>query len=584
MAKRRNAVVNPIPRILLGLGVLFAGSLLAFFLMQSQANEERTEKPSREGLIPVPRSLRNLVAFEKVEREDVYNREMGDESYFWLTQDAIDRNPDWITSVDQVIGRVLKSDKKQDWVFQQKDFLPEGSRTGIVGGIPKGRQGFFLSSEDIPGLRFLRKGDRFDLVASTKRDDSAATSEYGLLMGGVKVLAGKPIPLNGVRILAQDAEVIALTTDSLMTTQGGLKLNEAALQQNRSRASNQKEQVAIAIAPEESIPLTQALADGVDIHMVTRSGQDQIDRNDQDLLLGWVGVTSNTTEIKPFQAIKASDLTEADSGELRQYFFEPEKLNPEWIQDPKQLIGRIVNHEIEPGYLFTDEDFLSPGSLIEAVEAYEEISAEILVGGEGSPLAGRVASRDIEAGEVVQEDDLFPEGTLPGISAAIPAGRLALLLQTNQIEGSGNLVRGDVFDLLCLRRVAAESALDGIEVTPAVLHRLEGESINQVLAEHAIVIKQQADEVIVALRPTEILNVTKAIEASEKVYCLRRSLVFEGHQDHAVSDTDHSFVQMVSDSNPLDEIQFTETIIAGQRVLRAYVDPASSDLSSEGSK
>ncbi|MCH1494286.1 MAG: hypothetical protein L7U72_03575, partial [Rubripirellula sp.] len=479
---------------------------------------------------------------------------------------------------------VLRSDKKQDWVFQQKDFLPEGSRVGIVGGIAEGRQGFFLSSEDIPGLRFLRKGDRFDLLASTKREDSAITSEYGLLMGGVKVLAGKPIPLNGVRILAQDAEVIALTTDSFMTTQGGLKLNETALQQNRSRASNQKEHVAIAIAPEESIPLTQALADGVAIHMVTRSGQEPIDHNEQELLMGWVSVTSNTKQIRPFQAIKASDLTEADSGELRQYFFDPEKLNPEWIQDPKQLIGRVVNREIEPGYLFTDEDFLSPGSLIEAVEAYEQIPAEILIGGDESPLAGRVASRDIEAGEVVQEDDLFPEGTLPGISAAIPAGRLAIFLQTNQIEGSGNLVRGDVFDLLCLRRIADDSELDGIEVTPALLHRLQGESINQVLAEHAIVIKQQADEVIVALRPEEILNVTKALGASEKFYCLRRPVVFKGHEDHAVTDTDHSFVQMVSDSNPLDEIQFTETIIAGQRVLRAYLDPALSDLSAEGSK
>ncbi|MCH1494625.1 MAG: hypothetical protein L7U72_05290, partial [Rubripirellula sp.] len=83
MAKRRNAVVNPIPRILLGLGVLFAGSLLAFFILKLRANEELTDRPSREGLVPVPRSLRNLVAFEKVQREDVYNREMGDESYFW---------------------------------------------------------------------------------------------------------------------------------------------------------------------------------------------------------------------------------------------------------------------------------------------------------------------------------------------------------------------------------------------------------------------------------------------------------------------------------------------------------------------
>ena len=96
---------------------------------------------SREGMVAIPKSLVALNAFEKIKREDIYDRELGDESYFWLPQQQVEDHPEWMTRVDQVIGRVMARDKRAEFVFSERDFLPEGSRTGLVGGVPEGSRG-----------------------------------------------------------------------------------------------------------------------------------------------------------------------------------------------------------------------------------------------------------------------------------------------------------------------------------------------------------------------------------------------------------------------------------------------------------
>ena len=195
-------------KIAAAVAILFGGGLLTYGFVRAAgwlnpATAPLAQAPSREGRVPVPKSLTSLNAFDKVQRENVYNLALGDDSYFWLPQQQVEAHPEWITSVDQIVGRVLARDKRADFVFSEKDFLPEGSRTGIAGGIPRGKQGFFLEAEQIPGLRFLKNGDRFDLLASLPEESENGSPEYGLLMGGIKARGGKPIPVNGVRSLVQ---------------------------------------------------------------------------------------------------------------------------------------------------------------------------------------------------------------------------------------------------------------------------------------------------------------------------------------------------------------------------------------------
>ena len=173
--RRRQTQSNTLHKLLIsilvvaGLGVLIYGLANSMGWL-SPSPESNVARPSREGKVAVPKALVALKAFEKVRREDVYDRELDDESFFWLSEEDVENNPDWVTSLDQIINRVMARDKRKDFVFKKSDFLPEGSRTGIIAGVPAGKQGFFLEVEKIPGLRFLKQGDRFDLIASLPKE------------------------------------------------------------------------------------------------------------------------------------------------------------------------------------------------------------------------------------------------------------------------------------------------------------------------------------------------------------------------------------------------------------------------------
>ncbi|GIT30959.1 MAG: hypothetical protein Ct9H300mP1_30050 [Planctomycetaceae bacterium] len=70
-------------------------------------------------------------------------------------------------------------------------------------------------------------GDTFDLLAGLPEEaQQQPEAEYGLLAGGVKVRGGKPIPVSGVRLLVQDAQMVAVTRGRDMTTQGVMDLPE----------------------------------------------------------------------------------------------------------------------------------------------------------------------------------------------------------------------------------------------------------------------------------------------------------------------------------------------------------------------
>ena len=249
---------------LIGLGLYGMASSMGWF----QSNV--ASSPSRVGKIAVPVTRRPVEAFSRLRREDWYDLNQGLDSYEWFDEATVEANPDWIVDLKQLSNRVMARNKsKAGLVFKEKDFLPKGSSPGIIGGVPQGKQGFFLDVEKIPGLRFLRQGDRFDLIASVPKASQDSTTEYGLLMGGIKIRGNKPIPVNGIRQLVKGGEMIAITSNRSMTTQGGLELS-STYGSSRTNTNLRNERVAIAIDPEEAIPLTQALGDQLEIHMVAQ--------------------------------------------------------------------------------------------------------------------------------------------------------------------------------------------------------------------------------------------------------------------------------------------------------------------------
>lgn len=572
MVNRRPAKQQLIPKSVIIVGVLIAGIGLTYGIVRAAGWLDRsaplTTKPSREGLVPVPKSLANLKAFEVVQREDVYDRTLGSDSYFWLPKKQVDDHPEWFTSVDDIIGRVMARDKRAEFVFSKKDFLPEGSRSGIAGGIPAGKQGFFLDVESVAGLRFLKAGDRFDLLASLPDESLSSVPEYGTLMGGIKAQGGKPVPLSGVRVLVQNAEMIALTTSRNMTTQGGLQLSSG---DGRARSNNIKdERVAIAIDPSEAVPLTQALGENVAIQMVTRSGQESGDVSDANLLMGRIAMPASAVSIGAYQPIRASDLAEPNTGELRQYYFQPTDIQDGWIARPEELVGRVVRRAIEPGYIFSENDFLPVGALVRKVDAYERITPEDLVGGGQTQWVGRVAARDLDPGTTLADADLFPPGVKPGLSAAIPPDRMAMTIEESDIRGASQLRRGDHCDLLAAIPVDIKKSLQGVQLSPALQSDFQSKTLNRVLAIEALVVQELEDQVVLATRPDEVSQIAKALAQETPVFCVIRKDGSQKGESLTPSATEESPERLVSDPDPMREIAITETLVGGDRTVRAY--------------
>ena len=177
--------------------------------------------------------------------------------------------------------------------------------------------------------------------------------------------------------------MVALTNGRSMTTQGGMAFENAG-------GRGGSEQVAIAIDPEEVVPLTQALGANQTIHAVAKSGQvvEATDRGNE--LAGMVSF--------PAAAVKIEGLPEGHRrgpGPSREpasrggYYFQPDDASEKWINRVDQLWGRVVRRDIDPGYIFSESDFLPPDSVVREIPAYERIEADDLADPSLGEFVGR---------------------------------------------------------------------------------------------------------------------------------------------------------------------------------------------------
>ena len=60
----------------------------------------------------------------------------------------------------------VESRKRGQFCLQESDFLPPGTRFGMVAGIPLGKRSVVCEAKKIGGIHALQKGDRFDLVVT----------------------------------------------------------------------------------------------------------------------------------------------------------------------------------------------------------------------------------------------------------------------------------------------------------------------------------------------------------------------------------------------------------------------------------
>jgi Flp pilus assembly protein CpaB len=196
------------------------------------------------GSIAVPVAARALPAYTEVRLEHLIDPATGVLAAAYLPKDSL--LPETLVDPGRLLGRVLAYDKPAGRVFSGADFLPEGTRPGLVAGIPSHKRALRIDASKLSGAVGLRAGDRVDLVATRGVGRSAGA---GGVAGALAVATR----------VARDAVVVApATRRELVTSRTGARVVE---------------EIVIALDPSEVPRVTEALASAARLDCVPHSGR-----------------------------------------------------------------------------------------------------------------------------------------------------------------------------------------------------------------------------------------------------------------------------------------------------------------------
>lgn len=237
------------------------------------ARVERTAAAKRDltGLVQVPLSGREIPAYSKLVREDLIHPRTQKLATYPMQRDAL---PDHVvTDMTDILGRVLAKDKPAGYVFTESDFLEKGTRPGVTAGIPAGMRAFRCDASRINGLFGLKRGDRFDLVATQPIDGKPAESQlkqFGGAYGPALALEASFQNLTKratVDVLVQNGVVVA-PVDTRTEPVSSTSLTRGQITRTRP-----VQEIVIAIDPSAIAPLTEALALEAEVTAWARSGR-----------------------------------------------------------------------------------------------------------------------------------------------------------------------------------------------------------------------------------------------------------------------------------------------------------------------
>ena len=253
---RRRVARAPVPWLpLLGLGTV--ALLAALLLARSQGwlgggGAAPSEPPP--GSVAVPVAGRPVAAYQALELEHLLDPRTGQLAVIYLPAESI--LPETVTDARALLGRVLGRDKQPGRVFREPDFLPEGTRPGLVAGIPAGKVALRIEARKVTGSVGLRRGDRFDLVATWRREETRVQRPYaGGAAGGARA---------DVDVVAANAAVVAPLSERRLPAGANGRLQGTI------------EEMVIAVAPDEVPLVTEALELATRIDCVPRSGRPEL--------------------------------------------------------------------------------------------------------------------------------------------------------------------------------------------------------------------------------------------------------------------------------------------------------------------
>ena len=260
--------------------VVLLGTLIALGVVDM--SRFRSNQPSTAGLIAVPTPATVIPAYTRIRRDHLWDRRNAQLAVIYLPPGAVTK--EMLVNIGDVIGRVLDGDKEPGYVFTESDFLPRGTREGIVAGIPAGKRAIRISADRGDGVYGLHAGDRFDILATMPIDAAGGSRTFNFAGPYSQEMALQAQLSNWdkqatVRVIVQSALIVEpMTSRAVVTVQGSLTEGNAA----RSR---QVQETVIAIEPEEVALLTEAMAVNARLTTIPRSGRpdDPLDSRTPDL-------------------------------------------------------------------------------------------------------------------------------------------------------------------------------------------------------------------------------------------------------------------------------------------------------------
>ncbi len=375
-----------------------------------------------------------------------------------------------LMNINAIIGRVVKKDKRAGMAFKEDTFFPQGTPEGIAGATPPGMRAVTLDATKLTGVHALNAGDRIDLMASVPTGEVSAfnSNDNSRLPGAALVApASKANPKSGTEplLLAENAVVLkpvyvrnqASTTSSL--TQGKRIQNEP------------KYEVAIAVDPDDVIPLQSALNKELAITCIAHSMQANLETAatespvSSDVLMAPVTVRA----ILAYEVVTRDSFVNPATRRVRMEPVSPQQLADQDIATSlDDLLGAVARHDIPAGSFLRRSDLLKSQSQKQNEVSPQDDNAS------KSRLPRYVTTAHEPSTTAVsstQADEEFSSratvvGDRPAVTSFIPPGRTAFAVPWNRLYGAEHLQIDDHIDLLASFSLESEEEEEETETRP----------------------------------------------------------------------------------------------------------------------
>jgi hypothetical protein len=361
-----------------------------------------------------------------------------------------------LMNINNIIGRVVKRDKRAGLGFTESTFFPQGTPEGIAGATPAGMRAVTLDASKLTGVHALNAGDEIDLMASLPSGSPPAETA-SLIIPGQSQATGSDAPASEPYLLAQNAVVLKPVYVRNETT------TSASLTQGTRVQNIPKYEVAIAVKPDDLIPLQRALNQALSITCIAHSMKPIDDSGEAALPIDseTVAVPVTVRPVLAYNVVTRDAFVSPATRTLKMDSMPRAQVDRmDIITALDEALGAIAKHDIPAGHFLRRSDLLSgpPGQSKPpqniSLQGDSTRSTDLRRGNQTYLVAAMPQDTHQHGGQAARSStaDAVPSATAvgdrPAITRFVPPGRTAFAIPWNRVYGSEHLQIGDEIDLM----------------------------------------------------------------------------------------------------------------------------------------